>query len=185
MEVGDIVRVEASEEALLDIGVDLVEVIGKDLKVLKFFMSGFVEVEWEHSTLGTINYDIPKTLLRVVGKESNSVLVDKIVDLIDDDELTLKEFLKIQSAVKSHIFYDNDGEIEFEDVKEYVSWAIDQDEWDCLKEIYGETYSSVFDDIEVKTLDDEQRLQLLSKVYNETSNYPELRMVINSKYGRF
>lgn len=185
MKVGDIVRVDATKEALEAIGVDIIDVLGRDFKVKSFFQTGYVEIESDFGQLGELKFDIPKEFLRVVDNSVAS-LVERIVDIIDNDELTLREYNQIQSAVKNHVLYDYDDlEVEFDDVKDYINYAITDDEWDCLKELYGEAYTSSLRDIEIKTLDDEQRVELLAKLYNETTNYPELRLAINSKYGKY
>lgn len=105
--------------------------------------------------------------------------VDNIVDLIDNDELSYSEFIDIENSVKGHLHFDDDDyEVTFGDVKEYLYESIyKEDEINEVCSILGVPYDIL--DVDVKTLADRMRLNMLLELYNKTSSIEELEKLIN------
>lgn len=112
--------------------------------------------------------------------------VNEILSIGDDNELglTYGEFDYLLETMKDHPYYDDDywpEDVEFSDVKGYVE-TCEPHEWSELVEVVEGDGAAIFHDLEVKTLADIQRAELLIKLYNNTSSVAELEKMLKKKF---
>lgn len=120
---------------------------------------------------------------------SNKILINALKELLTigpKNELALNysEFFELQELMQDYPYYDDEGpvtQLGFEEVKDYLLQC-NPIKWEKLKESVDGESSNIFDDLEVKTLDDIQRAELLVNLYNETSSITELEILIKGKY---
>lgn len=115
-------------------------------------------------------------------------LIDEIVAVIkekDGKEISGEDFDRIESAMKDHCYYERD-EVYWDDITEYLNWNINSWERDELINLMGVTDNDyeydeaheMVSNVEVKTLDDVYRMELLLKLYKSTNNISELENMI-------
>ena len=116
----------------------------------------------------------------------DSSLIDEIVSVIkgeDGKEIDTKDFNRIQSAVKDFHWYERD-DIEFDEVLEYCNWGMDSWEREQILDELEVSDNNNLDvaemisEVEINTLDDEYRMELLLKMYKMTSNLEELENMV-------
>lgn len=98
--------------------------------------------------------------------------------------LTYSEFVDIQDTLKDHPYYDEDWDesyTDFYNVEEFVK-CCEPHEWSQLKVAAEGIGADIFDDLEIKTLADIQRAELLIKLYNSTSSIAELEGMLKKKF---
>jgi len=118
-------------------------------------------------------------------------LIEEILEIIkdqnDDRDITREDFDKIQRAIKDHAYYDQD-EVYFDDVEEYCSWNMDSWERRDLLRTLGvsdddkDEIHEMVADVEIKTLDDEYRMELLLKMYKSSGSITELEKMVRASH---
>lgn len=113
-------------------------------------------------------------------KDYNEACINEVIQLIKNEEITLKDFNRIESAVKTHFNYENDQfEAEWEDVIDYVDYRLDYGERLALLRSLGvQEEDEVVDDfiktMGVNTLDAKYRFELVMKLLKSSSSETEL-----------
>lgn len=115
-------------------------------------------------------------------------LIDEVIAILEnegDRDMTVSHFNLIQRAIKYHAYYDRD-DVEWEEVEDYLNWNIDAWERNELFRLLGvseeEDPHELLAEVEINTLDDECRMELLMKLYKSTTNIAELEKMIRASH---
>lgn len=115
-------------------------------------------------------------------------LIDEVIAILEDEgdrDMTVSHYNRIQNAVKEHCFYDRD-ETDWDDVENYIDFNIDVWERRQLFRMLGvneeEDPHPLLAEVEINTLDDECRMELLMKLYKSTTNIAELEKMIRASH---
>lgn len=125
--------------------------------------------------------------------ESSGTTIKKMVELIDNDELTETQYKHLLKSIKNSNYYDPYYDFDTEELidqlgdrhlnnydKELLRGMIGDIDYDYLKEFYDkfEHLSSL---LPSGTLDCEMRVELLLKLLKQTTSLMELEELIGSK----
>ena len=113
-------------------------------------------------------------------KTYNEACINEVIQLIKNEEIDLKDFNRIETAVKNHFNYEYDQfEAEWEDVIDYVSYRLDYGERLSLLRELGireeeEVEEEFIKSMGINTLDGKYRFELLMKLFKASYSETEL-----------
>jgi hypothetical protein len=111
-------------------------------------------------------------------KEYDDKIIKDVIKLIDDRDILGHDFIELEEALKGHYYHTKD-DADWGEVLEYIQY--DLNGWersDVLKVLGVKEYNEIFDNFEVTTLDDKYKLELLMKLYKESSTTSELENML-------
>jgi len=115
------------------------------------------------------------------NKGYDDELIDEIIAVLEKLDIEGRDFYRIEDAIKNHAYYEKD--VNFEDVEDYIGWNMDAWERDDLMGLIGCNCDDngphkLLQDVEIKTLDDEYKIELLLKMYKSSCSISELEKMV-------
>jgi hypothetical protein len=109
-------------------------------------------------------------------EEYNEVCINEVIQLINQNKISISDFNKIESSVKNNYNYEREKPtINVDDVLDYVTWRLNHGERESIIEALTiQEAKDIKDQYGVNTLDGEYRFELLMKLFKLSSNELEL-----------
>jgi len=109
-------------------------------------------------------------------EEYNEVCINEVIQLINQNKISISDFNRIESSVKKNYNYEREKPtINVDDVLDYVTWRLNHGERESIIEALNVVEAKdIKDQHGVNTLDGEYRFELLMKLFKLSSNELEL-----------
>ena len=109
-------------------------------------------------------------------EEYNEVCINEVIQLINQNKISIRDFNRIESSVKNNYNYEREKPtINVDDVLDYVTWRLNHGDRESIIEALNVVEAKdIKDQHGVNTLDGEYRFELLMKLFKLSSNEVEL-----------
>ncbi len=111
-------------------------------------------------------------------KEYDDKIIKDVIKLIDDRDILGHDFIELEEALKGHYYHTKD-DADWGEVMEYLNYELDSWERAEVLEILGvREKNEILGQFEAMTLNDTYKLEILMKLYKESSSISELENML-------